>query len=243
MTGMAPPRKKTLKIVILGDSGVGKTSLMNRYSTGKFTGQYKATIGADFLTKEVVVTDWYGQRHVVTLQIWDTAGQERFQSLGVAFYRGADCAMLTYDVTDPHSLDNLNHWRKEFLDAVGGPMAIASLSATSAQFPFVVVGNKMDKTNDRLVPVERAQEWCVTAAQELGMGARPLPHFETSAKTAINVEEAFQEVSRLALQYEEYKKKATPQLFVPPAPGQQPIDLRRQGTSMDSRGNSNEQCC
>jgi len=156
MTGMAPPRKKTLKIVILGDSGVGKTSLMNRYSTGKFTGQYKATIGADFLTKEVVVTDWYGQRHVVTLQIWDTAGQERFQSLGVAFYRGADCAMLTYDVTDPHSLDNLNHWRKEFLDAVGGPMAIASLSATSAQFPFVVVGNKMDKVR-LLLP-----EFCAT---------------------------------------------------------------------------------
>ena len=65
---------------------------MNRYSTGKFTGQYKATIGADFLTKQVMVTDTFGQRHLVTLQIWDTAGQERFQSLGVAFYRGADGA-------------------------------------------------------------------------------------------------------------------------------------------------------
>jgi len=238
------PRKKTLKIVILGDSGVGKTSLMNRYSTGKFTGQYKATIGADFLTKEVVVTDWYGQRHVVTLQIWDTAGQERFQSLGVAFYRGADCAMLTYDLTDPHSLDNLNHWRSEFLNQVGGPMAIASLSPTSAQFPFVVVGNKMDKTNDRLVPVERAQEWCVNASQQLGMGARPLPHFETSAKTALNVDEAFAEVARLALDYEEFKKRSTPQLFVPPARGQQQtIDLQRQGTSMDSRGMNNEPCC
>jgi small GTP-binding protein len=71
--------KKTLKIVILGDSGVGKTSLMNRYSTGKFTGQYKATIGADFLSRDnVVVTDLFGQRHLVTLQIWDTAGQERY---------------------------------------------------------------------------------------------------------------------------------------------------------------------
>jgi Ras-related protein Rab-7A len=72
-------QRKTLKIVILGDSGVGKTSLMNRYSTGKFTGQYKATIGADFLSKDnVVVTDLFGQRHLVTLQIWDTAGQERY---------------------------------------------------------------------------------------------------------------------------------------------------------------------
>ncbi len=139
--------KKTLKIVILGDSGVGKTSLMNRFSTGKFTGQYKATIGADFLSKDnVIVNDnFFGQRHLVTLQIWDTAGQERFQSLGVGFYRGADACLLVYDVTDPHSLDNLDHWRKEFLDQVGG--GIQGLGDASTQFPFVVVGNKIDKVN------------------------------------------------------------------------------------------------
>lgn len=119
---------------------------MNRYSTGKFTGQYKATIGADFLTKDgVVVTDSFGQRHVVTLQIWDTAGQERFQSLGVSFYRGADGALLVYDVTDPHSLDNLEHWRKEFMQQVGG--VVAELSETATQFPFVVLGNKVDKVS------------------------------------------------------------------------------------------------
>jgi len=142
--------KKTLKIVILGDSGVGKTSLMNRYSTGKFTGQYKATIGADFLSKDnVVVTDHFGQRYLVTLQIWDTAGQERFQSLGVGFYRGADACLLVYDITDPHSLDNLDHWRKEFLDQVGG--GIQGLGDASTQFPFVVLGNKMDKVRRRLI--------------------------------------------------------------------------------------------
>ena len=123
---------------------VGKTSLMNRYSTGKFTGQYKATIGADFLSKEnVVVTDMYGQNHLVTLQIWDTAGQERFQSLGVGFYRGADACLLVYDITDPHSLDNLDHWRKEFLEQVGG--GLQGLGDSSTVFPFVVLGNKMDK--------------------------------------------------------------------------------------------------
>jgi small GTP-binding protein len=139
--------KKTLKIVILGDSGVGKTSLMNRYSTGKFTGQYKATIGADFLSKDnVVVTDnFLGTRTLTTLQIWDTAGQERFQSLGVGFYRGADACILVYDITDPHSIDNLDHWRKEFLDQVGG--GIQGLGDASTQFPFVVVGNKMDKVS------------------------------------------------------------------------------------------------
>lgn len=117
---------------------------MNRYSTGKFTGQYKATIGADFLSKEnVVVTDLYGQNHLVTLQIWDTAGQERFQSLGVGFYRGADACILVYDITDPHSLDNLDHWRKEFLEQVGG--GLHGLGDSSTVFPFVVLGNKMDK--------------------------------------------------------------------------------------------------
>jgi Ras-related protein Rab-7A len=219
---------------------VGKTSLMNRYSTGKFTGQYKATIGADFLTRETVVTDMYGQRHVVTLQIWDTAGQERFQSLGVGFYRGADGAMLCYDITDPHSLDNLDHWRKEFLDQVGGGLGgMAGLSDSAASFPFVVLGNKNDKTQDRLVPLQRAEEWCGQAAGAHVMGSRPLKLFETSAKTAVNVDEAFMEIARLALQFEEYKKRSAPQLFIPPSTT--PIDLRHQTSSgFSDRG---DKCC
>ena len=86
---MATRKKVLLKVIILGDSGVGKTSLMNQFVNKKFSNQYKATIGADFLTKEVMVDD-----RLVTMQIWDTAGQERFQSLGVAFYRGADSCVL-----------------------------------------------------------------------------------------------------------------------------------------------------
>ena len=99
-----------LKVIILGDSGVGKTSLMNQYVNKKFNAQYKATIGADFLTKEVMIDD-----RLVTMQIWDTAGQERFQSLGVAFYRGADSCVLVYDVIQPKTFDNLDSWRDEFL--------------------------------------------------------------------------------------------------------------------------------
>ena len=78
---------------------------MNQYVHKRFSNQYKATIGADFLTKELMVDD-----KLVTLQIWDTAGQERFQSLGVAFYRGADSCVLTYDITDAKSFDNLDSW-------------------------------------------------------------------------------------------------------------------------------------
>lgn len=92
---MSTRKKNILKVIILGDSGVGKTSLMHRYVNNKYSQQYKATIGADFLTKEVNVDD-----KVATMQIWDTAGQKRFQSLGVAFYRGADCYVLVYDLTN-----------------------------------------------------------------------------------------------------------------------------------------------
>ena len=84
---------------------------MNQYVNRKFSKQYKATIGADFLTKEVKIDD----ENLVTMQIWDTAGQERFQSLGVAFYRGADCCVLVYDVNNERSFQNLENWREEFL--------------------------------------------------------------------------------------------------------------------------------
>merc|ERR1719201_1245805 len=124
---MASRQKVLLKVIILGDSGVGKTSLMNQYVNRKFSNQYKATIGADFLTKEVMIED-----KMVTMQIWDTAGQERFQSLGVAFYRGADCCVLVYDITRAKSFDSLNSWSEEFL--------IQASPRDPNNFPFAVIG-------------------------------------------------------------------------------------------------------
>lgn len=229
-------------------SSVGKTSLMNRYSTGKFTGQYKATIGADFLSKQVIVTDAFGVSHAVTLQIWDTAGQERFQSLGVGFYRGADGAILVYDITDTASLEHLEHWKSEFLNQVGGSAAPHNnMMGSAPPFPFVVLGNKVDKELDRRVPRQAAEEWCNGGnSNTLGGGyygsssAPPLTHMETSAKTAINVEEAFQELARLALQYENYKRQSQPQLFVPPST--LPIDLRREESSFND-DRAGDSCC
>jgi len=220
---------------------VGKTSLMNRYSTGKFTGQYKATIGADFLSKQISVDNGYGQQQLVTLQIWDTAGQERFQSLGVGFYRGADACLLVYDITDPDSLEHLDHWRNEFLQQVG----VGSLSDAAQNFPFVVLGNKIDKAADRLVPRTRAEEWCLRAASGAGnvlavasSAQRTLPHFETSAKSAIHVDEAFATVATLALQYEARKRALQPQLFTPPPAGTIDLNSRRSSYSTKSSG-----CC
>lgn len=179
---MSSGRKKALlKVIILGNAGVGKTSLMNQFVNKKFSNQYKATIGADFLTKEVMVDD-----RLVTLQIWDTAGQERFQSLGVAFYRGADCCVLVYDVTAPDSFKALDSWRDEFL--------IQASPRDADHFPFVVLGNKVDLEN-RTVSTKRAQQWCQSKSD--------VPYFETSAKEAINIELAFQTIARNALAQEQ----------------------------------------
>ncbi|KAF9405501.1 hypothetical protein BGZ94_003509, partial [Podila epigama] len=160
---------------------VGKTSLMNQYVNKKFSNQYKATIGADFLTKEVSIDE----RHV-TMQIWDTAGQERFQSLGVAFYRGADCCVLVYDVTNIKSFEALESWRDEFL--------IQASPETPENFPFVVIGNKVDMDHKRAVSQKRAMAWCQSKGN--------IPYFETSAKDAINVEQAFLTIAKNALQHE-----------------------------------------
>uniref|UniRef100_U5EZE2 Putative rab7 n=1 Tax=Corethrella appendiculata TaxID=1370023 RepID=U5EZE2_9DIPT len=177
---MATRKKVLLKVIILGDSSVGKTSLMNQYVNKRFSNQYKATIGADFLTKEVVVDD-----RVVTMQIWDTAGQERFQSLGVAFYRGADCCVLVYDTTAPNTFKNLDTWRDEFL--------IQASPRDPDHFPFAVLGNKIDLEN-RGVSAKRAQQWC--------QSKNDIPYFETSAKEGINVDLAFQTIAKNALAQE-----------------------------------------
>jgi Ras-related protein Rab-7A len=188
---MSHRKKVLLKVIILGDSGVGKTSLMNQYVHKRFSNQYKATIGADFLTKEVMIED-----KLVTLQIWDTAGQERFQSLGVAFYRGADSCVLVYDITDSKSFENLESWMDEFL--------VHAAPRNSDSFPFVVLGNKADLgSSRRQVSASKAKSWCQSKGD--------IPHYETSAKEALNVEQAFHTIAKNALTQEGNQKP----IFIP----------------------------
>mmetsp|Transcript_22284 Transcript_22284/g.33450 ORF Transcript_22284/g.33450 Transcript_22284/m.33450 type:complete len:216 (-) Transcript_22284:304-951(-) len=199
-------RKELLKVVILGDSGVGKTCIMNRYHTGKYTGQYKATIGADFLSKEVSLSS----TKKVTLQIWDTAGQERFQSLGVAFYRGADACILVYDVTSPSSFQHLENWKREFLRHVDN---------SNRDFPFVVMGNKVDKDN-RNVSVVEAQAWCGSNNTICNM-----THFDASAAENIGIDEGFTAAVSLASERNAKQQKPvfainTVALNNPPVPHQ-----------------------
>ncbi|KAA8546917.1 hypothetical protein F0562_003346 [Nyssa sinensis] len=174
------PSLTLLKVIVLGDSGVGKTSLMNQYVHKKFSQHYKATIGADFMTKELQIDD-----KLVTLQIWDTAGQERFHSLGVSFYRGADCCILVYDVNVYKTFETLQNWHEEFLEQVD--------PTHPETFPFVLLGNKVDIDggNSRVVSEKTARDWCVSKGN--------IPYFEISAKEDYNVEDAFLCVAKTAL--------------------------------------------
>ena len=108
------PKKYIIKVVVIGDSGVGKTSIIQMFQNLRFTDHFKPTIGADFSNKEISIDG-----KIVTLQIWDTAGQERYQSLGTAFYRGADCCVLVYDITSTTSFDNVLNWKNSFLAKSG----------------------------------------------------------------------------------------------------------------------------
>ncbi|KAJ6653558.1 hypothetical protein lerEdw1_009138 [Lerista edwardsae] len=174
-----------LKVILLGDGGVGKSSLMSRYVTGRFDAQAFHTIGVEFLNQDLEVDG-----RLVTLQVWDTAGQERFKSLRTPFYRGADCCLLTFSVDDRQSFENLEHWRREFVGYAG--------VREPERFPFVLLGNKVDKPQRQVAP-EEARAWC---AQHGGC-----PYLETSAKDDTNVAAAFEAAVRQALAVEEQMER------------------------------------
>ena len=123
------------KVILLGDSGTGKTSIMNMITKKTFTSQYKVTIGADFLTakipvnKELINEDAYDS---LDAMIWDTAGPERFQSFGVAFYRGSEAVIIVYDISNKRSFDQVENWIKEF-----------KINCTT-EVVTLIVGNKSD---------------------------------------------------------------------------------------------------
>lgn len=185
---MASGRKKQcLKIVVLGDSGVGKTTLLQQYVTSKDPskakdiGKSKPTIGADFQKKEIMVDN-----QQVTLQLWDTAGQEKFQSLGYAFYRGSDSCALVFDLTSQKSFDALSRWKEGFLTNAA--------PNEPGTFPFVLVGNKVDRTEQRVISPEAIQTWCRQNGD--------MPYYEASAIQNISVDDAFIEMVKLAMKRE-----------------------------------------
>uniref|UniRef100_A0A6P4E493 Ras-related protein Rab-26 isoform X2 n=1 Tax=Drosophila rhopaloa TaxID=1041015 RepID=A0A6P4E493_DRORH len=160
------------KTILLGDSGVGKTSFLVKYNTGEFRlGSFSATVGIA-LTNKVVVVD--GTR--VKLQIWDTAGQERFRSVTHAYYRDAHALLLLYDVTNKTTYDNIRAWLGEIREYAQEDVVI------------VLIGNKADCSgSERQVKREDGER--------LGR-EHNVPFMETSAKTGLNVELSFTAVAR-----------------------------------------------
>jgi Ras-related protein Rab-7A len=205
-------RRKVLgKIIILGDSGVGKTKLMTRMVHDKYTPQYKATIGADFLTKEVTPVEG---KSIVTLQIWDTAGQERFQSLGVAFYRGSDACVLAYDVTTPKSFESLKSWQEEF--------ATHAAPRQPDAFPYLVLGLKADLVEQRAVPRATAEAWVKSKGSNF-------QYMEASSKDGVGMAEIVQRLGEYIVKTTEDEIDYTPAPLLldtstPPAPEKTPLE-------------------
>lgn len=155
---------RTIKLVVIGASGVGKTSLRGQYISGRFSTGYRATIGTDFITKSL--PDPKTPSEVISLQIWDTAGQERFSSLSSAFFRGADAVLLMFDVSAPETMHALTKWWEEFKHRA--PVSDEEVD----NFCCVVVGNKMDLLQPGVgVTAEEAQKF----VQELVPLSEPEP--------------------------------------------------------------------
>ena len=153
------------KILLIGDSGVGKTCLMFRFSDQKFQESYISTIGVDFKMKTLEVD---GKK--IRLQIWDTAGQERFRTITSSYYRGAHGIIVVYDTTDSETFEHVKTWLHE-IDRYA-----------SENVNKLLVGNKSDLTSKRQVETESAKEFAESVN---------IPFLETSAKNATNVEDAF----------------------------------------------------
>lgn len=184
---MAPGKVRVLKVILLGDGGVGKSSIMNRFVHDKFDAQCYHTIGVEFVNKEVEI-----DKEKYTLQLWDTAGQERFRTLRTPFYRGSDICVLTFSVDDPQSFKALETWRKEFF--------YYSEVEEHETFPFIIVGNKCDLTGEeRLVSTETARSWC--------REHNDIVYVETSAKSNINITSAFQAAVRQWLALETHRDR------------------------------------
>ncbi|XP_021359664.1 ras-related protein Rab-8A-like isoform X2 [Mizuhopecten yessoensis] len=167
---MAKTYDYLFKLLLIGDSGVGKTCVLFRFSEDAFNSTFISTIGIDFKIRTIELD---GKK--IKLQIWDTAGQERFRTITTAYYRGAMGIMLVYDITNEKSFENIRNW-------IGNIEEHASQDVEK-----MILGNKCDMNDKRMVSKERGEQLAI----EHG-----IKFMETSAKASINVEDAFFTLAR-----------------------------------------------
>ncbi|KAI8973496.1 ras family-domain-containing protein [Mycotypha africana] len=154
------------KIVIIGDSGVGKSNLLLRYTSNEFHKDSKSTIGVEFATKTIEIDGC-----LIKAQLWDTSGQERYKAITSAFYRGAVGAIVVYDITRRSSFENIKQWVQELREHTD----------TGSPIPLVLIGNKLDLT--RTTNTNEAKEYAES---------HDMLFFETSASESTNVHLAFE---------------------------------------------------
>ncbi|KAK5781347.1 hypothetical protein RI543_001188 [Arxiozyma heterogenica] len=156
------------KIVLIGDSGVGKSNLLSRFTTDEFNIESKSTIGVEFATRTIEVE---GKK--IKAQIWDTAGQERYRAITSAYYRGAVGALIVYDISKSSSYENCNHWLTKLRENADDNVAVG------------LIGNKSDLAHLRAVPTDEAKNFA---------SENQLLFTETSALNSENVDLAFREL-------------------------------------------------
>ncbi|XP_003967490.1 ras-related protein Rab-8B [Takifugu rubripes] len=167
---MAKTYDYLFKLLLIGDSGVGKTCLLFRFSEDSFNTTFISTIGIDFKIRTIELD---GKR--VKLQIWDTAGQERFRTITTAYYRGAMGIMLVYDTSNEKSFENIKNWIRNIEEHA------------SSDVEKMILGNKCDMTDRRQVSKDRGEKLAIDYGVKF---------METSAKSGLNVEEAFYTMAR-----------------------------------------------
>lgn len=184
----------TSKVVLLGDGSVGKTSIKKRFVGLEFEGTYMATMGADFTIKEHKYRTRENNQIICKFMIWDIAGQTRYNAVRPHYYLGSHSALLVYDVTNFNSVDSILNWVKEFKRIVKHPV------------PITLVGNKVDLRDNDHVPgltyedglklAEKVNELVSKLDSQAGnFNYYKVDFFETSAKTGINIDKAFDSLS------------------------------------------------
>eukprot|EP00392_Amoebophrya_sp_AT5.2_P019287 g20062.t1 len=164
---MDPSHEHLFKLLIIGDSGVGKSCLMLRFCDDTFNEKQLATIGVDFKVKYVTEQ---GKR--IKLALWDTAGQERFRTLTSSYYRGAQGIIFVYDCTEPETFENIRQW-------------IHEADSYNKQVVKMLVANKVDLKSERKVSVQQGEDFAIEQS---------MLYIETSAKTKLGIQQAFQEL-------------------------------------------------
>jgi len=199
------------KLVLLGESAVGKSSLVLRFVKGQFLEFQESTIGAAFLTQTVCLNDL-----TVKFEIWDTAGQERYHSLAPMYYRGAQAAIVVYDITSRDSFERAKAWVKE-LQRQGNPNIVIALT-----------GNKLDLAQNRQVQTQEAQSY----SEENG-----ILFMETSAKTAANVNELFVAIAKKLPKLNQQNVRSSSRIVQPGKEG------NSNGKADDKKKQSSGGCC